>query len=105
MLIGYARTSTTDQQAGFDAQLRDLEAAGCEKVFREQLSSVAANRDPSLAACLDYMREGDTLVITRLDRLARSITHLLEIVALAERKRSRSASCRSGSTPARPAAS
>ena len=78
--------STTDQQAGFDAQLRDLEAAGCEKVFQEQLSSVAANR-PELAACLDYMREGDTLVITRLDRLARSITHLLEIVALAERKR------------------
>jgi DNA invertase Pin-like site-specific DNA recombinase len=86
MLIGYARTSTTDQQAGFDAQLRDLEAAGCEKIFREQLSSVAASR-PELAACLDYMREGDTLVITRLDRLARSITHLLEIVALAERKK------------------
>ena len=42
---------------------------------------------PELAACLDYMREGDTLVITRLDRLARSITHLLEIVALAERKK------------------
>ena len=86
MLIGYARTSTTDQQAGFDAQLRDLEAAGCGKLFQEQLSSVAANR-PALAACLDFMREGDTLVITRLDRLARSITHLLEIVALAERKK------------------
>ena len=66
--------------------MRDLHAAGAEKVYSEQLSSVAAER-PELATCLDFMREGDTLIVTRLDRLARSITHLLEIVALAERKR------------------
>ena len=51
VLIGYARTSTTDQKAGLEAQLRDLKAAGCTKVFREELSSVAATR-PQLDAAL-----------------------------------------------------
>jgi DNA invertase Pin-like site-specific DNA recombinase len=75
----YARTSTLDQQAGFEAQLRDLEAAGCTKLFQEQVSSVATR--PQLDACLDYVREGDTL-----DRLARSTAHLLQIVETLERK-------------------
>lgn len=83
-LIGYARTSTTEQQAGLDAQLRDLKAAGCKKVFSEQQSSVAARAQ--LEAALDYCREGDTLVVTKLDRLARSARHLSELVDQLETK-------------------
>ena len=77
MKVGYGRTSTFEQQAGLAAQLRDLKTAGCEKVFEEQVSSVA--KRPQLEACLDFIREGDTLVVTKLDRLARSTQHLLEI--------------------------
>ena len=84
MLIGYARTSTVEQEAGFDAQRRDLVAVGCEKVFAEQVSSVA-QRD-QLQACLDYARDGDVIVVTKLDRLARSMAHLLDIVARIEGK-------------------
>jgi DNA invertase Pin-like site-specific DNA recombinase len=84
ILIGYARTSTLEQQAGLDAQLRDLKAAGCKKLFREQVSSVAERAQ--LDAALDYAREGDTLVVTKLDRLARSARHLLEIVDALETK-------------------
>ncbi|TPN83846.1 recombinase family protein [Mesorhizobium sp. CU2] len=76
--IGYARTSTVDQDAGLEAQQRDLKAAGCIKVFSEQLSSVAIAR-PQLEAALDYLREGDTLVVTKPDRLARSTADLLGI--------------------------
>ena len=78
MRIGYARTSTTDQQAGFEAQVHDLEALGCEKVYQEQASSVGARDE--LAVALDFVREGDTLVVTKLDRLARSTRHLYDIV-------------------------
>ncbi len=85
MFIGYARVSTTDQIAGLDAQLRDLDATGCmEKIFSEQVSSVA-QRD-QLAAALEWCREGDTFVVTRLDRLARSTADLLSIIATLERK-------------------
>ena len=84
MLIGYARTSTADQVAGLDAQLRDLHDAGCGQVYSEQISSVAVER-PQLAACLAYARPGDAIVVTRLD-LARSITHLLEIVTNLQRR-------------------
>lgn len=76
-IIGYARTSTTDQVAGFEAQRRELDAAGCTKVFQEQVSSVGDR--PQLRACLDYLREGDTLIVTKLDRLARNTQHLLEM--------------------------
>jgi DNA invertase Pin-like site-specific DNA recombinase len=76
--IGYARTSTTDQTAGLEAQLRDLAAAGCHRIFKEQLSSVDTKR-PELERALDYVRDGDTLVVTKLDRLARSMAHLVEI--------------------------
>jgi len=76
--IGYARTSTLDQVAGFEAQVKALEQAGCEKIFREQVSSVAAR--PQLDATLEFARQGDTLVVTKLDRLARSTKHLGEIV-------------------------
>ena len=84
MLIGYARTSTSDQEAGLEAQKRDLAATGCKKVFEEMVSSVG-QRD-QLDHALDYAREDDTLVVTKLDRLARSTRHLLEIVQLLEHK-------------------
>jgi DNA invertase Pin-like site-specific DNA recombinase len=75
--VGYARTSTVDQQAGLDAQLRDLKAAGCEEIFSEQVSAVA-QRD-RLKEALRFVRRGDTLVVTKPDRLARSTTDLLRI--------------------------
>lgn len=78
MLIGYARTSTADQEAGLDAQVRDLEAEGAEKVFSEQVSSMG-KRD-ALRQALDYLRDGDTLVVTKIDRLARSVRELMEII-------------------------
>jgi DNA invertase Pin-like site-specific DNA recombinase len=84
MFIGYARTSTSDQDAGLEAQRRDLAATGCNKVFEEKVSSVG-QRD-QLEHALDYVRDGDTLVVTKLDRLARSTAHLLEIVQLLEHK-------------------
>ncbi len=77
-MVGYARTSTLDQEAGFEAQIRDLEAVGCQKVFKEQVSAIGERRQ--LGAALDYIREGDTIVVTKLDRLARSTRHLGEIV-------------------------
>ncbi|BAI72022.1 DNA-invertase [Azospirillum sp. B510] len=86
MIVGYARTSTVEQEAGLDAQLRDLEAAGCERIFREQVSSVDVAARDQLTAALDFVREGDALVVTKLDRLARSVAHLLEIVAVLGRK-------------------
>jgi DNA invertase Pin-like site-specific DNA recombinase len=77
MLVGYARTSTDDQRAGLTAQERDLKAAGCEKLFSEQVSSVA-QRD-KLKAMLEFVREGDAVVVTKPDRLARSTAELLTI--------------------------
>jgi DNA invertase Pin-like site-specific DNA recombinase len=79
MQVGYARTWTVEQQAGLDAQERDLRAAGCKKLFTEQLSSVAAKR-PVLDQALTFLRESDLLVVTKPDRLARSTADLLSIV-------------------------
>ena len=78
MLIGIARTSTLEQKAGLEAQLRGLEAYGCEKIYQEQVSSVAEREQ--LNAALSSLRSGDKLVVTKLDRLARSVKHLGEIV-------------------------
>lgn len=86
MLIGYARTSTLDQKAGLDAQRRDLEAAGCEKIFVEQVSSMDVVSRAQLAEALAFAREGDTLVVTKLDRLARSVAHLVGILGQLEAK-------------------
>ena len=72
MIVGYARTSTWDQTAGLAAQQRDLKAAGAEKVFGEQASSVAQRT--KLTECLAFLREGDVLTVTKPDRLARSTT-------------------------------
>lgn len=79
MIVGYARTSTTDQTAGLAAQERDLKAAGAERVWTEQVSSVAQRA--GLTECLAYLREGDALAVTKPDRLARSTAELLAIEA------------------------
>ena len=84
MIVGYARTSSLAQVAGLEAQERDLRAAGCTKIFSEQVSSVAERQQ--LEAVLDYVREGDQFVCTKLDRLARSVGDLLAIVARLEAK-------------------
>ena len=85
MMVGYARTSTLEQVAGFEAQIADLKAAGCEKLFQEQISSVAHRK--ALQAALEFVREGDVLVVTKLDRLARSVAHLGQIVESLERRK------------------
>lgn len=77
-MVGYARTSTVEQVAGLEAQLRDLGAQGCTKVFSEQVSSVGEGR-PQLTAMLDYVRDGDVVVVTKPDCLARSTADLLSI--------------------------
>lgn len=84
-LIGYARTSTVDQTYGLASQLDELGEAGCSKVFEEQVSSVDKER-PALLRALDYAREGDTLVVTKLDRLARSMADLMSIKSKLEAK-------------------
>lgn len=85
MIIGYARTSTTEQIAGLEAQERDLKAAGAERLFQEQTSSVGERAE--LEAAMDFAREGDALVVTKLDRLARSVGHLAELVKRLEQKK------------------
>ena len=79
--IGYARVSTKDQR--LEVQLEKLK--DCDKIYEEKLSGTDDKR-PKLQECLDYVREGDTLVVTRLDRLARSTLHLCEIAKLLESK-------------------
>ena len=78
MLIGYARVSTGEQT--LDLQLDALQQAGCEKTYRETASGAAAER-PVLADVVGYLRPGDTLVVWRLDRLGRSLQHLIETIA------------------------
>jgi DNA invertase Pin-like site-specific DNA recombinase len=81
MLVGYARVSTQDQNPAL--QLDALKAAGCEKVFVEKASGAQRDR-PELLAALDYLRAGDSLVVWKLDRLARSLKQLIETVELLE---------------------
>lgn len=85
MNIGYARTSTADQLAGFESQIKELEKAGCEKIFSEQVSSVAVR--PQLQSAIEFVREGDRLIVTKIDRLARSVSDLLTIINTLERKK------------------
>ena len=84
MNVGYARTSTIDQQAGYEAQIADLKAAGCQEIFSEQISSL--QKREVLERALQFVRKGDTLVVTKLDRLARSIPDLVRIMARLEER-------------------
>ncbi len=77
MKIGYARVSTKDQN--LEGQLDALGQIGCERIYSEKISSSKADR-PELKSALEYMREGDTLVVTKLDRLGRSLKELVTIV-------------------------
>ena len=85
MLVGYARTSTKDQKYSLEAQIEQLTQAGCKKHYEEQVSSVDAKRE-QLEAALDYIREGDVLVVTKLDRLARSVADTVDIQKRLEEK-------------------
>ncbi len=76
--VGYARVSTLDQKT--DLQEDALRRAGCERVFIDQASGASVER-PQLAAALGYLREGDVLAVWRLDRLGRSLKHLVQAVA------------------------
>ncbi len=77
MLIGYARVSTQDQN--LDLQIDALVKTGCEKVFEDKLSGSRAER-PGFAKALEMLREGDTLVVWKLDRLGRSVKNLIDLV-------------------------
>ena len=83
MLIGYARVSTIDQN--HQLQTDALKKAGCERFFTDRLSGARADR-PALAEAIEFGRKGDTLVVWRLDRLARSVAHLIEIINTLEMK-------------------
>ena len=74
--IGYARVSTRDQK--LDSQIDVLKEYGCDRIFSEKVSGRKYNRT-ELDKCLDYMRDGDTLVITKLDRLGRTTKQLIEL--------------------------
>ena len=77
MIVGYARVSTNDQTP--QLQIDALKAAKCKRIFTDQASGRSMNR-PELIKCLDTIREGDTVVIWKLDRLGRSLQDLLEVV-------------------------
>jgi DNA invertase Pin-like site-specific DNA recombinase len=83
MLIGYARISTGDQT--LDLQLDALNKGGCERIFRDTASGAKADR-PGLTQALDILRPGDTLVVWRLDRLGRSLGHLIETLLALDRR-------------------
>ena len=80
-LIGYARVSTAEQDTAL--QTDALNKAGCDRIFEDTISGVKADR-PGLAAALTYVREGDALVVWRLDRLGRSLPHLIDTIAALE---------------------
>lgn len=79
-MIGYARVSTTSQENGLETQRVMLEEAGASKIFHEKITGTSTKQRIALKECLEYLREGDTLVVTKIDRLARSIFDLNKIV-------------------------
>ena len=101
MLIGYARVSTHDQN--LDLQHDALETAGCERVIVDKMSGTASAR-PGLVQLKDILREGDTLVVWRLDRLGRSLKDLIAWAAISTSRRSACARCTRRSTRRRPPA-
>lgn len=84
MLVGYGRVSSEGQS--LDIQHEALFAAGCEKVFTEKVSGRSTTGREELAQALEFVREGDTLVVTRLDRLARSVADLHRIIEILDQK-------------------
>ncbi len=84
MKIGYARTSTIEQSYSLEDQVERLGSQGCEKIFAEKVSSVQSR--PEFEKCIEFAREGDTVVITKLDRFARSITDLWRHITALEEK-------------------
>ncbi|HKY53342.1 MAG TPA: recombinase family protein [Anaerolineales bacterium] len=77
MIVGYARVSTTDQN--LDIQIDELEAKGCERIFSDQATGTNRNR-PGLTELLSFVRDGDTVIVSRLDRFARSLTDLFQLL-------------------------
>lgn len=84
MKVGYARTSTADQVAGFEAQIAELKEYGVTQLFKEQVSSVGERI--AFIRAMDYVRAGDTLIVTKLDRLARSVADTIAIVDELDKK-------------------
>lgn len=84
MLIGYARVSTSDQK--LDLQKDALTAAGCERLYEDQISGLKKDR-PGLQKALDHLREGDTLIVWKLDRLGRSVKDLIVFVESLEKRK------------------
>lgn len=82
--IGYARVSTTGQS--LDVQLSKLKDAHCDRIFQEKRSGTTASR-PEFQSCMNYLREGDILIVTRLDRLARSVLHLSQVAQRLEKEK------------------
>ena len=101
-LLGYARVSTTDQQP--QLQVDALERAGCYRVLTETASGARTDR-PTLAQLLDQLRPGDTLVVWKLDRLGRSLRHLVDTISELAERGVGFRSCRRRSTPPPRAAS
>ena len=83
MLVGYARVSTQDQTLAL--QMDALKKASCERIYKDTASGAKADR-PGLAEALSYVRENDMLVVWRLDRLGRSLKHLIDTVAYLQEK-------------------
>lgn len=82
-IVGYGRVSTADQD--LTVQLEQLQAVNCERIYQEKESGVKQDR-PELAKMLDFVRAGDTVIVCKLDRIARSTRHLLEIIDHLEKK-------------------
>ena len=84
MTVGYARVSTADQSPGY--QIKALEERGCQRIFTDRCSGRSPNR-PQLAAALEFVREADTLVVWKFDRLARNLRHLIDLGITLEARR------------------
>jgi DNA invertase Pin-like site-specific DNA recombinase len=95
MKLGYARVSTNEQDTS--AQVSALKSAGCEKIFREKASGGRWDR-PELHRLLDQLRTGDVLVVSRLDRLSRSLRDLLMIMERIKTQKQDSGACPKQST-------
>lgn len=83
MIVGYARVSTTDQS--LEVQIAELEAKGCERIFTDQATGTNTNR-PGLTELLSFVRDGDAVIVSRLDRMARSLTDLFQLLEAMSQK-------------------